>query len=70
MQPTDIEIGDHVLLKENSYPYNTVEVRITRIAGTSFQIHCWNPFNVDFWRQWLNMSDYTYIGKVRNVPTK
>lgn len=70
MQPSDIEIGDHVLLKKVSYPYGTYEVRISKIAGTDFQVRCWNPLNADFFRQWLSMSDYQYIGKVRNLPKK
>ena len=64
MQPSDIEIGDHVLLKEVHYPFDTIEVRISKIAGTDFQVQCWNPLNEVF-RKWLSMNDYEYIGKVR-----
>jgi hypothetical protein len=70
MQPTDIEIGDHVLLRKAEYPYNTLEVRITKIAGNRFQVHCWNPLNTDLFREWLPMSDYVYLGKVRTAPVK
>lgn len=70
MQPSDIEVGDHVVLKEVHYPNSTVEVRISKIAGTDFQVRCWNPLNADFFRQWLSMGDYLYIGKVRDALKK